>query len=102
MFAPRVDIQKVFDGNSFLMRLLPPVNEVSGKVMFLHLRVILFTGGGGSPCRQTWGLGWADPINKRAVHILLEYLFSLGRGHPDEIKENLRGVGESGRLPLDP
>ena len=26
---------------------LPPANEVWGKVMFLHLSVILFTGGGG-------------------------------------------------------
>ena len=42
---------------------LPPAKEVWGKVMFLHLCVILFTGGGRSvqpPCRQTWG-GWTDP-----------------------------------------
>ena len=30
---------------------LPPENEVWGKVMFLHLCVILFTGGGGSAQR---------------------------------------------------
>ena len=28
---------------------LPPANEVWGKVVFLHLCVILFTGGGGLP-----------------------------------------------------
>ena len=54
--------------NAFL---LPPANEVWAKVMFLHLCVILFTGGRGSaqppcrqtPCRQTWGGGWADPLD---------------------------------------
>ena len=30
-----------------LTSVLPPANEVWGKVMFLHLCVILFTGGGG-------------------------------------------------------
>ena len=48
--------------------LLPPANEVWGKVMFLHLCVILFTGGGVCPtpsgCRPP-GLGrphqgWAN------------------------------------------
>ena len=43
---------------------LPPANEVWGKVMFLHLCVILFTGGEGvcstTPrCRPSWG--WVDP-----------------------------------------
>ena len=33
----------------FSMWLLPPANEVWGKVIFLHLCVILFTGGGGLP-----------------------------------------------------
>ena len=37
---------------------LPPAEEVWGKVMFLHLCVILFTGGGVSPtaprCRPPW------------------------------------------------
>ena len=31
-----------------LRKLLPPANEVLGKVMFLHLCVILFTGGSAS------------------------------------------------------
>ena len=31
---------------------LPPTNEVWGKVMFLHLWVILFTGLGASACRE--------------------------------------------------
>ena len=82
--------------------LLPPANEVWGKVMFLHLCVILFTWGGGSvqntPCRQTWGV-MADPprqtptpswiqtppqgrspsgyVNNRAVRILLEYILVI-------------------------
>ena len=34
--------------------LLPPANDVWGKVMFLHLSVILFTGGGVYPSMQ-WG-----------------------------------------------
>ena len=32
-------------GRSFTCDLLPPANEVLGKVIFLHLFVILFTGG---------------------------------------------------------
>ena len=49
--------------------LLPPANEVWGNVIFLHLSVILFTGGGGwhpsMPCmgglqahtrRRSWGI----------------------------------------------
>ena len=50
------------------MKLLPPANEVWGKVMFLHLCVILYTGRGGSALdadppglgRLPWG--WADPL----------------------------------------
>ena len=42
-------------------KLLPPANEVWGKVMFLHLCVILFMGGGGSahpsPVGRPRGLG---------------------------------------------
>ena len=34
---------------------LPPANEVWGKVIFLHLFVILFTGGGTRGC---WGRVW--------------------------------------------
>ena len=33
-----------------IFSLLPPAKEVWGKVMFLHLSVILFTGGGGAVC----------------------------------------------------
>ena len=78
---------------------LPPANEVWGKVMFLHVSVILSPEGGGlhpegvciqgrlptggfasvgSASREgvyIWG-EWADPpppeLEKRAVHILLE------------------------------
>ena len=38
------------------LTLLPPVNEVWGKVIFLHLCVILFNGGGNLPNPR----GWAD------------------------------------------
>ena len=38
-------------------RLLPPANEVWGKVIFLHLFVILFTGGGMPQCM----LGYHPP-----------------------------------------
>ena len=31
------------------MRYLPPANDVWGKVIFLHLSVVLFTGGRGYP-----------------------------------------------------
>ena len=67
--------------------LLPPVNEVWGKVMFLHLYAILFIGGGVSaplhagiqpqadtphvqtpPSPDTTGYG----VSKRVVRILLE------------------------------
>ena len=34
--------------DNLLSKLLPPANEVWGKVMFLHLCVILFTGGSAS------------------------------------------------------
>ena len=37
----------VLISSTFIVLLLPPANEVWGKVMFLHLSVILFTGGGG-------------------------------------------------------
>ena len=61
---------------NFSAEYLPPANEVWGKVMFLHLPVILFTGGGG----VLHSAGWADPplralrdmVNKRSVRILLE------------------------------
>ena len=59
---------------------LPPANEVWGKVIFLHLSVILFKGGStfeGTPgtrytthLRKQCMLG--DTGNKRAVRILLE------------------------------
>ena len=41
---------RIFVSNSATITvLLPPANEVWGKVIFLHLSVILFTGGGGIP-----------------------------------------------------
>ena len=85
-----------------LLICLPPANEVWGKVMFLHLCVILFTGEGstwggvlhpggrlhrgvdlhpgGSAFRRGLHAGvgrppyWMlrDTVNERAVHILLE------------------------------
>ena len=36
---------------------LPPANEVVEKIMFLHLSVILFTGGGGVYPSMEWGRG---------------------------------------------
>ena len=53
-------------------RLLPPAEEVWGKVMFLLVSVILFTGEGGLPTET--GMGWTGPLKpeKWAVHILLE------------------------------
>ena len=71
---------------------LPPANEVWGKVIFLHLSVILFTGGGGvsgqvppgrythppagtplpPPGRYTPSNACWDTVNKRAIRILLE------------------------------
>ena len=65
---------------------LPPANEVWGKLMLLHLCVILFTEGGGrrlppgesasrglvgqTPAPPNWIL--RDTVNERAVRILLE------------------------------
>ena len=71
---------------------LPPANEVWGKVIFLHLSVILFTGVGlpgkvptrpgtppwqvhppaGTPTASTSGNACCVTVNKRAVRILLE------------------------------
>ena len=48
--------------------LLPPANEVWGKVIFLHLSVIVFTGGVPGQVHPRLG----DTGNKRAVRILLE------------------------------
>ena len=63
---------------NFSAEYLPPANEVWGKVMFLHLPVILFTGGGGV-LHAFRGLGRSPPlralrdmVNKRSVRILLE------------------------------
>ena len=39
-------ISLVQNVNEPLLEYLPPANEVWGKVIFLHLSVILFTGGG--------------------------------------------------------
>ena len=56
--------------------ILPSANEVWGKVMFLHLPVILFTGvypsmqRGRHPTQADTPLQYT--VNKRAVHILLE------------------------------
>ena len=56
---------------------LPPSNKVWGKVMFLHLSVILFTGRG---CVSSLGrhpapsdtMGYGQQAGRRAVRILLE------------------------------
>ena len=72
---------------------LPPANEVWGKVMFLHLSVILFTGGGsrwvylgggeGGLCPggslSGEGLCQEDPPygKERAVRILLECILVI-------------------------
>ena len=56
--------------------LLRSANEVWGKVMFLHLCVILFTGVGGWLPSMHWEGGWLPSMHwnweKRAVCILLE------------------------------
>ena len=38
--------ERYFEAASIHWRFLPPADEVWGKVMFLHVSVILFTGGG--------------------------------------------------------
>ena len=61
-----VKAKNFFDIRTFceLYRLLPPANEVWGKVIFLHLFVILFTGGGGIPaCLACPHQG--DPLPRR-------------------------------------
>ena len=49
---------------------LPPANEVWGKVIFLHLFVILFTGGGmhGSLGGHTWLFGGHTWLLLGSVH----------------------------------
>ena len=71
-------------------RFLPPANEVWGKVIFLHLCVILFTGRGvGFPACITghmtkgvciWG-AWADPP-PRDTWDTMEYGLQVGGMHP--------------------
>ena len=78
---------------------LPPANEVWGKIIFLHLSVILLTWGGeylgrytlrqgtppgqvhpqaGTPPREQGSSAWlGDTGNKRAVRILLECILVL-------------------------
>ena len=53
---------------TLFIKLLPPANEVWGKVIFLHLSFILFTGG------STWaGTPWAGtPLLAGTLRILLE------------------------------
>ena len=45
---------------SWLSHLLPPANEVWGKVIFWHLFVILFTGAGGH--------AWLGGVHSQGVH----------------------------------
>ena len=61
---------------------LPPANEVWGKVIFLHLSVILFTGGCVFPYADTPypRILW-DTVNKRAVRILLECILLASHEH---------------------
>ena len=77
-------------GKIFHSKILPSSNEVWGKVMFLHLCVILFPGGGLHPGGRSsfrWigvciqGRDWPtsplhrilwDTVNERTVRILLE------------------------------
>ena len=79
----------------WLLPYLPPANEVWGKVIFLHLFVILFTGGSASvhagrplqrrhppggdpspreetPLAQIWSDMVGDTVNAWVVRILLE------------------------------
>ena len=93
---------------------LLPANEVWGKVIFLHLSVILFTGGGGggagiwegTPGRYTPSHPRAgtppsnacwDTVNKRAIRILLECILVY-----DLFLEPGGGHGLLGPPPLDP
>ena len=66
---------------SFLVKCLNfyrPQNEVSGKVMFLHLSVILFLGGGVHPPRQTpppETATAADGTHPTGMHSFLIFFF---------------------------
>ena len=76
----------VLISSTFIVLLLPPANEVWGKVMFLHLSVILFTGGGsaskGSASGEVYiqGVGQtpldADPLST------MGYSQQAGGTHP--------------------
>ena len=54
---PQMDIRV----SGFKEFLLPPANEVWAKVLFLHLSVILFTGGGGLS-QHAMGRGGCLPL----------------------------------------
>ena len=70
------------------MKLLPPSNEVWGKVVFLHPRVILYTGGLGSGLdadsprvgQTPLGLGRPPPMQT-----------PLGLGRPPQVGQTSRG-----------
>ena len=82
--------QYVYTINQMRNLLLPPANQVSGKIIFLHLFVILFTGGVGGypsmPCSRCpggsapGGVPDGDPPGRlllRAVRILLECILVI-------------------------
>ena len=114
-----------FYWNAFL---LPPANEVWGKVIFLHLFVILFTGGSapgegllqggacsrGSACSRgcllqggacSWGVPGGEPpgwLLLQTVHILLECILVLLHFYPNCMKMKRIGPRVVPGTPLDP
>ena len=78
-----------------MLLFLPPANEVWGKVMFLHLSVILFTGGvsarlhagmhtpsGRHPPRQTPSLGQTPTLGRPPPSDTMGYGQQAGGTHP--------------------
>ena len=66
--------------------LLPPANDVWGKVMFLYLSVILFTGAGVYPSMQ-WG---GHPLDR---HPPRQTPSLLGRHPPRILRDTVNKVG---------
>ena len=71
--------------------LLPPANEVWGKVIFLHLSVILFTGGGG-----TWACWEIRATSGRYASYLNAFLFDMNSN--ENIIQRCHGTGRTGNF----
>ena len=72
---------------------LPPANEVWGKVIFLHLSVILFRGGGGYPSIALIQVSWGGVISQHALQVVSQHALQVSRPTPSG---EVEGSGQGG------